>query len=282
MRPKTEMTAMQKFLLLVAGCLTALPAAGGSDTAYMQPGNGLQESSDYQVTMTWVSGNRRFATIDGEFYSVGDELPDGARVQSIESGIVRVSRNGTTKIARIVDAPPSLASARKDEGPTLDSYLDNAVNELDRAASARVGDKTKLEELRALRGRLDAARNRLSNGEMSDEERENIQAEANEDWLLAQSKLDALRHRIVASGGGLDMQELRATQKLLEETMLSALQQPLGELQKQYSEAPEGEQPAGSLLDAVGDILTSYPDYQALADKLEQYQAEQKYQAESQ
>lgn len=263
------MTTRQILLYAVLGCAIAVSAYGAQDGA--SPGDARDAQSDYQVTMTWVSGGNRYATIDGELYAVGDTLPDGARVLAVESGRVRISRDGTPRLVRMVDKPPSRAPAARDaDSRARLAYLDDAIAEIERAVEARAGEpgaQPQLDELNALRDRLVVARDRLADEELSDAERDRIEAELNEDWLRAQQKLDALRRRITDSGGGLSIDELRATQTILEDAALARLQS--GEL-----DAIAGNQPAG-LLESVTELLGSYPDYRALVEKLEQLQSKQ-------
>lgn len=270
------MTTRHTILYAALGCSIAATAFGAQDGA--SPGSGRDAQSDYQVTMTWVSGSNRYAAIDGELYAVGDTLPDGARVLAVESGMVRISRDGTPRLVRIVDKPPSRAGSARDADSRLRlDYLDDAIAEVDRAVEARGGEpgaQTQLDDLNALRDRLVAARDRLAGDELSDAERARIEAELNADWLRAQRKLDLLRRRIAGSGGALGIDELRATQTILEDAALAGLRPPLAQLQRGELEGLTADQPAG-LLESVTEVLGSYPDYRALVEQLEQAQSDQ-------
>lgn len=269
------MTTTQRLLFAALGCFIAAAAYGREDGASTGSAPGTQ--ADYQITMTWVSGSNRYAAIDGELYRVGDTLPDGAKVLAVESGMVRISRDGVPRLFRIVDKPPSRdTSVINRETPTPLSYLDDAIAELERAAEGRTGapgTPAQREELAGLRDRLAAARDRLAGDELTDAQRARIETELNADWLRAQQKLDALRRRIAGSGAGLGVEELRATQGVLEDAALAGLRPSLAQLQKHELEALTADQPAG-LLDSVTEMLGSYPDYQALVEKLEQLQAD--------
>lgn len=269
------MTTRQSLLFAALGCLAAAAYGGGEGTSTEA---GREVQSNHQVTMTWVSGSNRYAAINGGFYTVGDTLPDGTDVLAIESGMVRLSRDGVAHRVGIVDKPPSRKTfVLDDQALTPLSYLDHAIAELERAGGegpGRSAPQPRLEELNSLRDRLTAARDRLANGEVSDAERARIETEMNVDWLQAQQKLDLLRHRVADSGSGLGIEELQSTQKILEDAALAALRLPLAQLQNREFEALMAGQQAG-LLESATETLASYPDYHALVEKLERFQADQ-------
>lgn len=192
--------------------------------------------------------------------------------------MVRISRDGTPRLVRIVDKPPTRAGSARDAQSRMRlDYLDEAIAEVDRAVEARGGEagaQPQLDELNALRDRLVAARDRLAGDELSDAERERIESELNADWLRAQQKLDALRRRITGSGGALGIDELRATQTILEDAAVVGLRPPLAQLQSGELEALAADHPAG-LLESVTEVLGSYPDYRALVEQLEKAKSDQ-------
>jgi hypothetical protein len=264
--------------VLVAGAVTSggmilsAPAcAGGGSSQTPAPAR-----TSHQVTMTWISGYHRYATIDGTLYAVGSTLPDGARVVAIQKGSVTLFKDNKRQNVKMVDAPPdNESSAAGTRGLTPLSYLDEAIAELDRAIAARSGQpgaEAQVEKLRHLRDRLDAARERLADNKLSPGERRELKGQISRDWLQSQVELDALRRQILgASGEGLSIDQLRLTQNALEGATLEALRKPLAELAKQpgFEELAKGES-SSSLLEAATALLGSYPDYQALADRLDQ------------
>jgi len=263
--------------LLAAWCLAALPAYAGDDGESIPSVRG--ELTGYQVTMTWVSGNNRYAAINGGFYAVGDTMPDGTRVLAVESGIVRLQKNGVEDYVRIVDQPPAprrQSSAAAGPADNVTSYLDHAVAELDQAIDASVRRGAPADEaarLERLRSRLEAARDRLRSPELSDAERREIEARFDRDWLAAQQTLDELRRRLAASGSGQAPGDLIASRRVLEQATMAALRQPLGRLLEQTPgmEAPGPEEEA-SLMELAMELLSSYPDYQKLAEQLSQFE----------
>jgi hypothetical protein len=68
------------------------PVTTGGYTLRTTTGEAI--STDYVLTLAFVSGNRRFCIIDDVFYEEGNNLPDGAEIVKIESSRVMVkSRN---------------------------------------------------------------------------------------------------------------------------------------------------------------------------------------------
>lgn len=51
----------------------------------------------YSISFAFVSGANRFCSIDGKFYSEGDILPDGARVATVETDRVLISKQYTSE-----------------------------------------------------------------------------------------------------------------------------------------------------------------------------------------
>ena len=227
---------------------------------------------DYQLTMTWISGDTRFATIDGGFYRQGDRLPDGTTLASIQSGGILLTKDGGELWVQMVDEPP-LPPLPMDQDPALAplAYLGEAVERLHNEVENRAGPEEALAKLETLKQRLAAAQERLATGDISDEEMAAIDSELNIEWLQAQRKLDALRDRISNSGQGLNMEQLSATQAILEEAVMATLREPLAKVQNPEFQGLINLQ-SGQLLQTVTALLGSYPDYQAIADKLQQAQ----------
>jgi hypothetical protein len=68
------------------------PVTMGGHTLRTTTGESI--STDYVLTLAFVSGKRRFCIIDDVFYEEGNNLPDGAEIVRIESSRVMVkSRN---------------------------------------------------------------------------------------------------------------------------------------------------------------------------------------------
>lgn len=269
---------------LLLAVIASPVAFGGADTTGQDStrasgsGNGKQASESKvgatgafsdQVTMTWVSGETRFATIDGGFYRTGEHLADGGVVVDIRPGGVLIERDGERQWVAIVDEPPPLDSPYADAELPLTplSYLDEAIARLTLEIEGLAGDPSRAQraaELEALRSRLQSGRDALASGQLDPE----IETELSEDWLLAQQQLEALRERTSKSPGGLGMEELRATQGLLEQALLSTLREPLARLQDPEFQMQATAQ-SSDLLHSVGALLSSYPDYKALADRLQ-------------
>lgn len=262
--------------------ISALGAA--TVPAYAAGGSGESAQSmqaAHQVTMTWISGYHRYATIDGGLYTIGNTLPDGARVVAIQKGSVTLLEDGRREKVKMVNTPPDESSAAGlNNTLTPLTYVDDTIAQLDRAIAARSGvpgTQAQVKELRRLRDRLDAARDRLARNDLTAQEKEQLKSQISQDWLEAQQTLDALRNRILDSGkGGLSIDQLRATQNVLEDSTLEALRQPLAQLQKEPDLQAPMKNKSTNLLDAVTALLGSYPDYQALADKLDQILKDQK------
>jgi hypothetical protein len=70
---------------------------------------------NYVVSMTYVSANRRFAVIDGQFYREGARLPGGERVVTISPNAVRIEEEGMTRQLEIQKD----RSALSEKGGTL-------------------------------------------------------------------------------------------------------------------------------------------------------------------
>ena len=68
------------------------------------------EPFNYNVSMTYVSGNRQFAVIDGRFYHVGAILPKGERVVAITPSAVRIERSDRTEWVVIRGSEQSIGS----------------------------------------------------------------------------------------------------------------------------------------------------------------------------
>ncbi|MGA8259833.1 MAG: hypothetical protein WB783_06415, partial [Arenicellales bacterium] len=213
--------------------------------------------------------------------TIGNTLPDGARVVAIQKGSVTLLEDGRREKVKMVNTPPDESSAAGlNNTLTPLTYVDDTIAQLDRAIAARSGvpgTQAQVKELRRLRDRLDAARDRLARNDLTAQEKEQLKSQISQDWLEAQQTLDALRNRILDSGkGGLSIDQLRATQNVLEDSTLEALRQPLAQLQKEPDLQAPMKNKSTNLLDAVTALLGSYPDYQALADKLDQILKDQK------
>lgn len=65
--------------------------------------------TQYVVSMTYVSANRRFAVIDGHFYREGGRLPGGERVVTISPSAVRIEEQGKTRELDIQKEPDALS-----------------------------------------------------------------------------------------------------------------------------------------------------------------------------
>jgi len=260
MNNKRKLLAAAAVVLIIA---PALPAAG-------EPG------SDYQLTMTWVSGPNRFATIDGGFYSPGDRLPDGARVVEIESGRVTVVRDGRTAAVAIAAQPPAAQPSAAGPARRADDraygYLDEAIEELERAMNPGPGlapDPDRRQALAALRDRLLAARERLAGEALAPAVRQRIERELDADWQAARRRLDSIRSGVVAEDPGTPgVARLRAMQGVLEEAALAAVAPMLARIELPEAAGRDGGAPAASL-DTIRELLGAYPDYHALADRLE-------------
>lgn len=61
----------------------------------------IKKAPVYNVSMTYVSNNRRFAVINSRFYHEGGMLPDGERVVSISPSAVRIERDGNIRTLAI-------------------------------------------------------------------------------------------------------------------------------------------------------------------------------------
>lgn len=247
------------------------PLSSGDDADIK---NSYAISTDYQVTMTWISSGKRYASIDGEFYKTGDELPDGGRVLAIEPGLVTLATGGgetfAVEIAQRLPASKLKKSGDEDSSPS--AYIDNAIDELTLAKSAVAStpaEQARLDMLGALRDRLIAVKTQLGDGSITDVERQRIDLALGQDWLIAQRKLDPLRRSILDSGRPLGAEELMAAQRILEDAMLASLKPALDRHNPSGVADVDASRP-GELLDTVKALLGSYPDYHALVDQLEQ------------
>ncbi len=246
-----------------SGSAAAADAAGRAPRESLAPGN--------VVTMTWVTDTHRFATVDGSFHAIGDTLSNGAELVAIDRGVVTVSHQGQLHRLNIVDEPPPLVAADGGNaaGQPL-SYVDEAIGKLQRIVDTLAGDaeaEPYVKQLEALKQRLEAGREALANGTLNPQQQAELEQELNVEWLAAQRSLDALRERIVQAGGGLTHDQLVETQRILEAATLSTLSEPLAKLQNPVFQGLMTHQ-SGELLKTVADLLGSFPDYQALADRL--------------
>jgi len=268
-----------KFKFITLAFLLASPLAlAGSDGSDLGLTSNQGASSvdpeptfGQKVTMTFVSGDKKFTTINGGFYHVGDSLADGTIVLDIQSGNVLLSKQGVQKWIPLENEPPRTELATSNEPITPFGYLDVAIAQLEEAIQTRSNQPESAEQLadlEKLRERLIAAKGELDSGTLSDAEQTELELEINAEWLQAQQKLDALRDRIANSGKGLSMGDLVSTQKILEDAVLATLREPLAKLQNPEYQGQINNQ-SSDLLKTVTELLGSYPDYQALADKLE-------------
>ena len=269
-----------RFLPVICLLCSSIAFAGsdGSDLDVSNDQNSVGAPSEpvfgQQVTMTFVSGDKKFTTIDGGFYHVGDALADGAVVLDIESGNVLLRKQGVDKWIPMVGEPPQTSLSKSAQPVTPFGYIDVAIARLDTAIknnSDRSGSQQLL-DLENLRERLQLAKDKLDSGTLSVDEQAELESEINAEWLQSQQQLDALRDRINDSGRGLSTDDLIATRDILENAMLTALIEPLSKLNNSISQELAQEfavNQSGDLLKTVTDLLGSYPDYQALVDKLE-------------
>lgn len=274
-------------LLAAVPLLSATLVLGGVAAAVPLPARaaGTEPSmprANHEVTMTWVSGHHRFATIDGTLHRIGDTLPDGSRVVNIQKGVVTLSRAGKLVKVQIVSAPPDRESAATGAPtPTYTplSYLDDAIGQLDHAIAMRAGRpgmRAQVDQLRRLRERLSADRRRLAANDLSPGEKARLNKEINRQWLKAQAALDGLRRRILNSGEALSIDQLRATENTLEDASVEALRKPLAELKKDPQFKAFLKDHPDNLAQVAAALLGSYPDYQALANQLGRIEQGQK------
>lgn len=232
----------------------------------------------HQVTMTWVSGQHRYATVDGRLCGVGHLLSDGVKVAAIDQGAVTFSKDGKTWRVVMVKSPPdSDANSAGSRRNALVAYLDQAIRQLDRAITRRKaieGESGALQKIETLRKKLVTAKDNLVNGRLGDKERRQLAAEFGADWLRKQKTLDLLRGDILNSDGGPGSKDLESIQKALEARAMADLRKPLEQYQQLTGAKFDLDGGNANLAKQAMTLLDSYPDYQALADKLEQVQKE--------
>lgn len=258
---------VNQFLFSLLFCTITSVAYSGENPEQWPAG----ASVNYAVTMTFVSDDQRYATVDGGFYEVGDRLPDGARIAAIEARSVKMTKEGGEYWANLVDEPPLVPAPADARELTPENYLLGAIARLQNDIDDGEGSAEQLETLSALKDKLTNARERLVSGKLTEAEMNTVKTELSMEWMAAQQNLDALRERITNSGQGLGMADLLATQDILENAVLSTLREPIAKLQNPQYQGLMNQQ-SSQLLQTVGALLGEYPDYQALAEKLSQQQ----------
>jgi len=91
---------------------------------------------DYNVSMTYVSGDRQFAVIDGRFYRIGAILPKGERVLAITPSAVRIERSDRTEWVGIRRQEQSIGSNNEVNGDS--SAADQPARNVNQLISAEV------------------------------------------------------------------------------------------------------------------------------------------------
>lgn len=65
---------------------------------------------EYQISMTYVSGEQRFAVIDGRFYKEGSMMPKGESIVEISPSAVLIARQDKTEWVNIRKTPDTISS----------------------------------------------------------------------------------------------------------------------------------------------------------------------------
>jgi len=88
------------------------------------------EPYTYRVSMTYISGDHRYAVLNGKFYRQGARLPSGEKLAEITSSAVRIDSAGSTRWITINGTEqPDLAP----ESVQLNSQLTTAANRINRS-----------------------------------------------------------------------------------------------------------------------------------------------------